>query len=221
MVTPVNPDLLARAVNCLCPAALASGRLRSQTSLRRVLENRLGPRYIVVEAGKHDEAGNPQSIAPSDSDPRGNLTRESQYKRQSDKRVSQAPDHSGNTRGNVRAQESYLRYGRHYNFYEAQNEETAKTLWARAQEMVCKLAILHGISSNGYNPLITEKSVKWAWKFINHLTRQMLYMADSYVYGNGFDEKCQLHDSLDNLKKVVETFCEGFFDLQERAFESK
>ena len=112
---------------------------------------------------------------------------------------------------------------------EAQNEGAAKALWARAHEKVCKLAMLHGISGNVYNPLITDKSVKWAWKFIDHLTRRMLYMADSYVYENVFDEKCQkvirmlrehggrikhakllnrFHDSLDNLKKVVETLME-------------
>ena len=80
---------------------------------------------------------------------------------------------------------------RRYNFYEAQNEGAAKALWARAHEKVCKLAMLHGISSNVYNPLITEKSVRWAWKFIDHLTGRMLYMANRYVYENVFDEKCQ------------------------------
>ena len=51
--------------------------------------------------------------------------------------------------------------------------------------------MLHGISGNVYNPLITEKSVRWAWKFIDHLMQRMLYMADRYVYENIFDEKCQ------------------------------
>ena len=54
-----------------------------------------------------------------------------------------------------------------------------------------EIAMLHGISSNVYNPLITEKSVKWAWQFIDHLTRRMLYMANLHVYENQFDEKCQ------------------------------
>ena len=75
-------------------------------------------------------------------------------------------------------------------------------------------------------PVITEKSVKWAWKFIDHLTRRMLYMADAYVYENVFDEKCQrvirgLRDaggisqhskllkrskeSLEVFKKIIET----------------
>lgn len=197
---------------------------------RRVLENGLVARCVIVEAGKRGEAGNPQPITPSDSliraatylanlDVNGNLTNE--YPKPLI--ITETPEATAALR------EVQLECDRRYNFYEAQNEGAAKALWARAHEKVCKLAMLHGISSNVYNPLITEKSVKWAWKFIDHLTRRMLYMADSYVYENVFDEKCQkvirmlrehggrikhakllnrFHDSLDNLKKVVETLME-------------
>ena len=197
---------------------------------RRVLENGLVARCIIVEAGKRGEAGNPQPITPSDSliraatylanlDVNGNLTNE--YPKPLI--ITETPEATAALR------EVQLECDRRYNFYEAQNEGAAKALWARAHEKVCKLAMLHGISSNVYNPLITDKSVKWAWKFIDHLTRRMLYMADSYVYENVFDEKCQkvirmlrehggrikhakllnrFHDSLDNLKKVVETLME-------------
>ena len=197
---------------------------------RRVLENGLVARCIIVEAGKRGEAGNPQPITPSDSliraatylanlDVNGNLTNE--YPKPLI--ITETPEATAALR------EVQQECDRRYNFYEAENEGAAKALWARAHEKVCKLAMLHGISSNVYNPLITDKSVKWAWKFIDHLTRRMLYMADSYVYENVFDEKCQkvirmlrehggrikhakllnrFHDSLDNLKKVVETLME-------------
>lgn len=197
---------------------------------RRVLENGLVARCVIVEAGKRGEAGNPQPITPSDSliraatylanlDVNGNLTNE--YPKPLI--ITETPEATAALR------EVQQECDRRYNFYEAQNEGAAKALWARAHEKVCKLAMLHGISSNVYNPLITEKSVRWAWKFIDHLTRRMLYMADSYVYENVFDEKCQkvirmlrehggrvkhakllnrFHDSLDNLKKVVETLME-------------
>ena len=197
---------------------------------RRVLENGLVARCIIVEAGKRGEAGNPQPITPSDSliraatylanlDVNGNLTNE--YPKPLI--ITETPEATAALR------EVQQECDRRYNFYEAQNEGAAKALWARAHEKVCKLAMLHGISSNVYNPLITDKSVKWAWKFIDHLTQRMLYMADSYVYENVFDEKCQkvirmlrehggrikhakllnrFHDSLDNLKKVVETLME-------------
>ena len=71
--------------------------------------------------------------------------------------------------------------------------------------------------------------MRWAWKFIDHLTQRMLYMADRYVYENIFDEKCQrairklqehggqlphskllrlLHESADSMKKIAETLQE-------------
>lgn len=197
---------------------------------RRVLENGLVARCIIVEAGKRGEAGNPQPITPSDSliraatylanlDVNGNLTNE--YPKPLI--ITETPEATAALR------EVQLECDRRYNFYEAQNEGAAKALWARAHEKVCKLAMLHGISSNVYNPLITDKSVKWAWKFIDHLTRRMLYMADRYVYENIFDEKCQrairklqehggrlphskllrlLHESADSMKKIAETLQE-------------
>lgn len=197
---------------------------------RRVLENGLVARCIIVEAGKRGEAGTPQPITPSDSliraatylanlDVNGNLTNE----------YPKPLIITETLEATAALREVQQECDRRYNFYEAQNEGAAKALWERAHEKVCKLAMLHGISSNVYNPLITDKSVKWAWKFIDHLTRRMLYMADSYVYENVFDEKCQkvirmlrehggrikhakllnrFHDSLDNLKKVVETLME-------------
>ena len=103
-------------------------------------------------------------------------------------------------------------------------------LWARAFEKVCKLAMLHGISSSIYSPQITKDSVKWAWKFVDHLTRRMLFMAHSYIYENVFEEKCRKviralddaggsmghsallrksHESNDVFKKVIETLYEA------------
>lgn len=197
---------------------------------RRVLENGLVARCIIVEAGKRGEAGNPQPITPSDSliraatylanlDVNGNLTNE--YPKPLI--ITETPEATAALR------EVQQECDRRYNFYEAQNEGGAKALWARAHEKVCKLAMLHGISGNVYNPLITEKSVRWAWKFIDHLTQRMLYMADRYVYENIFDEKCQrairklqehggrlshskllrlLHESADSMKKIAETLQE-------------
>lgn len=197
---------------------------------RRVLENGLVARCVIVEAGKRGEAGNPQPITPSDSliraatylanlDVNGNLTNE--YPKPLI--ITETPEATAALR------EVQQECDRRYNFYEAQNEGAAKALWARAHEKVCKLAMLHGISGNVYNPLITEKSVRWAWKFIDHLTQRMLYMADRYVYENIFDEKCQrairklqehggrlphskllrlLHESADSMKKIAETLQE-------------
>lgn len=197
---------------------------------RRVLENGLVARCIIVEAGKRGEAGNPQPITPSDSllraakylanlDVSGNLT--SEYPKPLI--ISETPE------ATAALKEIQAECDHRYRFFESRREGAAMALWARAHEKICKLAMLHGISTNVYSPLITEKSVKWAWKFVDHQTRRMLYMADSYVYENVFDEKCQkvvrllrqnggkmkhgrllnrFHESLDTLKKVVETLME-------------
>ncbi len=197
---------------------------------RRVLENGLVARCIIVEAGKRGEAGNPQPITPSDSliraatyltnlDVNGNLVGE--YPKPLI--ITETPD------ATVALKDVQAECDRRYSFLESRNEGAAMALWARAHEKVCKLAMLHGISSNVYSPLITEQSVKWAWKFIDHLTQRMLYMANSYVYENVFDEKCQkvlrilrssggrmqhgkllnrMRESVDTMKKVIDTLME-------------
>jgi hypothetical protein len=194
---------------------------------RRVLENGLVARCIIVEAGKRGEAGTAMPIAPADSllraakylvdlDLQGNLAHE--YPKPLI--ITETPDATKALR------EIQEECDRRYKFFESRGEGGAMALWARAHEKICKLAMLHGISSNVYDPVITEKSVKWAWKFIDHLTRRMLYMADAYVYENVFDEKCQrvirsLRDaggisqhskllkrskeSLEVFKKIIET----------------
>ena len=194
---------------------------------RRVLENGLVARCIIVEAGKRGEAGTAMPIAPADSllraakylvdlDLQGNLAHE--YPKPLI--ITETPDATKALR------EIQEECDRRYKFFESRGESGAMALWARAHEKICKLAMLHGISSNVYDPVITEKSVKWAWKFIDHLTRRMLYMADAYVYENVFDEKCQrvirgLRDaggisqhskllkrskeSLEVFKKIIET----------------
>ena len=204
---------------------------------RRVLENGLVARCIIVEAGKRGEAGNPQPIAPADSllraakylvnlDVSGNLGNE--YPKPLI--ITETPE------ATAALKEIQAECDRRYSFFEAKNEGAAKALWARAHEKICKLAMLHGISSNVYNPLITEKSVKWAWKFVDHLTQRMLYMADAYVYENVFDEKCQRvlrfldeaggamghsallrksRESLDVFKKIIDTLREnGSIDIE-------
>ncbi len=197
---------------------------------RRVLENGLVARCIIVEAGKRGEAGDPQPIAPSDAllraakylvnlDVSGNLTGE--YPKPLI--ITETPE------ATAALKEIQSECDSRYKFFEARNEGAAMALWARAHEKICKLAMLHGISSNVYSPVISEKSVKWAWKFVDHLTRRMLYMADAYVYENVFDEKCQkalrylrlaggilshskllhsIHESSDTLKKIIETLVE-------------
>ncbi|MGN0880100.1 MAG: bifunctional DNA primase/polymerase [Oligosphaeraceae bacterium] len=63
--------------------------------------------------------------------------------------------------------------------------------WARATEKTIKLAMLHAISADVTNPLITEEGVAWADEFTRFLTEQALFMAQQYSSENPFDEKCR------------------------------
>ena len=172
---------------------------------------------FIIEADKRGEAGTPTSIVPTDSllraakylvnlELKGNLTNE--YSRPLI--ISETPE--------ATAMLNVVRKlcDERYNFFESKHEAGTMALWTRAFEKVCKLAMLHGISSNVYNPLITEKSVKWAWQFIDHLTRRMLYMANLHVYENQFDEKCQgkAPERL-TLNKVLYGFPENWQEQRE------
>ena len=159
---------------------------------RRVLENGLVARCIIVEAGSRGKGKMAMPITPSDSllrtakylvnlELNGNLSHENPKPLI----ISETPE------ATKRLKELQAYCDEQYHLYEKQHEAGAMALWARVHEKVCKLALLHGISSNVYEPLITEKSVEWAFKFVEHLTKRMLFMADSYVYENVFDEKCQ------------------------------
>jgi hypothetical protein len=159
---------------------------------RRVLENGLVARCIIVEAGTRGKGKMAMPIAPPDSliraakylvtlDLGGNLSHENPKPLI----ISETPE------ATQKIIELQAYCDEQYHLYEKQHEAGAMALWARVHEKVCKLALLHGISSNVYEPLITEKSVDWAFKFVEHLTKRMLFMAESYVYENVFDEKCQ------------------------------
>ena len=82
-------------------------------------------------------------------------------------------------------------YDQIYKRFEKRHETTAMTIWARAFEKVCKLALIHAISMNPEQPVIQPECVEWADKFVDFLTRQMLYLVSTYSYENEFDEKCK------------------------------
>ena len=50
-----------------------------------------------------------------------------------------------------------------------------------------KLAALHAVSANPKAPEMDAASVDWAWRFVSHATRRMLYMAGMFVSETDFD----------------------------------
>jgi hypothetical protein len=51
--------------------------------------------------------------------------------------------------------------------------------------------MLYAISANPTNPVISMEALGWAEAFVDHLTRQMLFMVSAYSFENQFDEICQ------------------------------
>jgi hypothetical protein len=183
--TIVNPNLVLYGT--------AVPRYFYEALSRWVLENGLTARCLVIEAGKRGMAGDPKPIVIPESvlsaakylrdvgSGGGNLATEfpKPIVVEEDPEVTEQLIDTRNA------------FDRLVEFYGLRNEMTARMLWCRAFEKVCKLAMLHGISGDVYHPRITVQSVKWAQKLVEHLTERMLFMADNYVYENPFDEKCK------------------------------
>ena len=109
-------------------------------------------------------------------------------------------------------------------------DDSANALWARAGEKVLKLAAIYAISENAVEPVITIDGVNWAWRFIEHMTRRMLFMASMFVADTDFDAQAMKvirlvrqkrgrishgkllrnsHLDKDAFKRVVETLIES------------
>jgi len=80
--------------------------------------------------------------------------------------------------------------GNHMTAAEA-DREAEKTLWSRATERVCKLALIYAASENHYKPHISLASVQWARALVEWQMRRMLWMADRFVSDGEFHEDQQ------------------------------
>jgi hypothetical protein len=57
-------------------------------------------------------------------------------------------------------------------------------------EQTRKLALIHALSENQVEPLVSAAAVQWARAFVMHQTRRMLFMAQSHVAENPFHAEC-------------------------------
>lgn len=159
---------------------------------QRSLENGLLARCLIVEAGPRGAAGSPHEEAfPAvveqtvrtllAADGQGNLAG-----------LFPRPRTLDETPGATKIAESVSRLAdERYAACEKTEDGTARALWARAAEKVHKLAMLHAISANPATPRITEESYRWAWRFVEHLTRRMLYMCSIFVHESEYQEQAQ------------------------------
>lgn len=63
------------------------------------------------------------------------------------------------------------------------------SIWARAEEKACRLALVYACSANHVAPVIDQAAAMWACRLSEHITRKMIYIADQWVSDGQFDEK--------------------------------
>jgi len=68
-------------------------------------------------------------------------------------------------------------------------DETGRSLWARAEEKACRLALIYACSANAEKPLIDADAARWACDLSTYLTRRMLYIAHEWVADGVFDAR--------------------------------
>ena len=197
----------------------------------RTMENGLLARCIVLEAGERGKAGEPheEDFPESVIDTVRNLIRLGHENNLTGEFprplvLQENPDATNRIR-------EILGYAdEEYRKASERGDDSANALWARAGEKVLKLAAIYAISENAVEPVITIDGVNWAWRFIEHMTRRMLFMASMFVADTDFDAQAKKvirlvrqkrgrishgkllrnsHLDKDAFKRVVETLIES------------
>ncbi len=71
----------------------------------------------------------------------------------------------------------------------AKPDEAGRSLWARAEEKACRLALVYACSACAEKPVIDEAAASWACELSEYLTRRMLYIAHEWVADGVFDAR--------------------------------
>lgn len=202
-----------------------------QSLTERTMENGLLARCIVLEAGERGKAGEPheEDFPESVINTVRNLIRLGHENNLTGEFprplvLQENPDATNRIR-------EILGYAdEEYRKASERGDDSANALWARAGEKVLKLAAIYAISENAVEPVIAIDGVNWAWRFIEHMTRRMLFMASMFVADTDFDAQAMKvirlvrqkrgrishgkllrnsHLDKDAFKRVVETLIES------------
>ena len=161
-----------------------------QSLTERTMENGLLARCIVLEAAERGEAGTPHEeefpkrVLESVRD----MVRMGHEQNLTDQypHPMVLPETTEATR---RLKEVFGLADEEYRKASERGDDSANALWARAGEKVAKLAALYAISKDTLRPMMDVDAVEWAWKFVAHMTKRMLYMASIFVADTDFDSQ--------------------------------
>jgi hypothetical protein len=71
----------------------------------------------------------------------------------------------------------------------AKPDGDGRSLWARAEEKACRLALVYACSANRQRPCVDANAARWACAVADYLTRRMLYLAHEWVADGLFDAR--------------------------------
>ena len=199
---------------------------------KRVLENGLIARCMIVEASKRGKRGTPGAVREKLS--KAFLDRINAL---AQKKVPEnllgvpTPQEIPETPEATALFDEYCsECDAKYDGFEKLHDLSAMALWARVMEKVYKLAMVYAISENPSFPTVTAEAVKWAFDFVSHITRQMLFRAGQFCYVSSDDQLQKrflkrlhenggkmshtaimraLHLSKKDMKEVVDTLLES------------
>lgn len=63
------------------------------------------------------------------------------------------------------------------------------SVWARAEEKACRLALIYACSADPGSPRIDADAAGWAAEVSEYMTRRMIYLADEWVSDGTFDAR--------------------------------
>ena len=72
---------------------------------------------------------------------------------------------------------------------ELARDQRGRSLWARAEEKACRLALVYACSADREQPQIDRAAAMWACELSEYLTRRMLYVAHEWVAEGVFDAR--------------------------------
>ena len=72
---------------------------------------------------------------------------------------------------------------------ELAKEAPGRSLWARAEEKACRLALVHACSADRERLVVGQESAAWGCAVSVHLTRRMLHLAHTWVSDGHFDSR--------------------------------
>ena len=72
---------------------------------------------------------------------------------------------------------------------ELAKDSPGRSLWARAEEKACRLALVHACSADRAKPVVGQEAAEWACAVSEHLTRRMLHLAHAWVSDGQFDSR--------------------------------